>query len=107
MRFQGLGFRVGRTHFHPKTVSSTDTFIQTQFHPMTLSYKTVSAKVKHGVGQSMLVGDAFTQTRLMPTFGVSAGLSAEHCRPQAGNVQQKSQSKGVSLRGQGFEGLRV
>ena len=25
----------------------------------------------------------------MPTFGPSAGLSAEHCRPMAGNVQQK------------------
>ena len=29
-------------------------------------------------------GDAFTRTRLMPTFGVSAALSVEHCRPQAG-----------------------
>ena len=26
-----------RIHFHPKTVSSNDTFIQTRFHPMTLS----------------------------------------------------------------------
>ena len=26
----------GRTHFHLKTVSSTDTFIQKRFHPMTL-----------------------------------------------------------------------
>ena len=26
-------------------------------------------------------GDAFTRTRLMPTFGVSAALSVEHCRP--------------------------
>ena len=33
-----LGF-VGRIHFHPKTISSTDTFIQTRFHPMTLSSK--------------------------------------------------------------------
>ena len=29
----------GRVHFHPKMVSSTDTFIQTLFHPMTLSSK--------------------------------------------------------------------
>ena len=28
---------VGRIHFHPKTFSSTDTFIQKRFHPMTLS----------------------------------------------------------------------
>ena len=35
-------------------------------------------------------GDAFTRTRLMPTFGVSSALSAEHCGPQVGNVQQKS-----------------
>ena len=26
-------------------------------------------------------GDAFTRTRLMPTFGVSVGLSVERCRP--------------------------
>ena len=26
-------------------------------------------------------GDAFTRTRLMPTVGVSAALSVEHCRP--------------------------
>ena len=30
---------IGRVHFHPKTISSTDTFIQTRFHPMTLSSK--------------------------------------------------------------------
>ena len=30
---------VGRIHFHPKSISSTDTFIQTRFHPMTLSSK--------------------------------------------------------------------
>ena len=29
----------GRIHFHPKSISSTDTFIQTRFHPMTLSSK--------------------------------------------------------------------
>ena len=29
----------GRIHFHPNTISSTDTFIQTRFHPMTLSSK--------------------------------------------------------------------
>ena len=42
-------------------------------------------------------GDAFTRTRLMPTFGVSAALSVEHCRPQTGNVQRKAgwRSKGV------------
>ena len=28
---------LGRIHFHPKSISSTDTFIQTRFHPMTLS----------------------------------------------------------------------
>ena len=39
-------------------------------------------------------GDAFTRTRLMATFGVSAALSIEHCRPPAaGNVQQKGQLK--------------
>ena len=31
----------GRVHFHPKTISSTDTFIQKRFHPMTLSTKSV------------------------------------------------------------------
>ena len=31
----------GRIHFHPKTISSTDTFIQKRFHPMTLSSKSV------------------------------------------------------------------
>ena len=29
----------GRIHFHPISISSTDTFIQTRFHPMTLSSK--------------------------------------------------------------------
>ena len=29
----------GRIHFHPKSISSNDTFIQTRFHPMTLSSK--------------------------------------------------------------------
>ena len=33
----------GRIHFHPKSISSTDTFIQTRFHPMTLSSKTLSS----------------------------------------------------------------
>ena len=40
----GVGWRNlvhdgGRIHFHPKTFSSTDTFIQKRFHPMTLSSK--------------------------------------------------------------------
>ena len=29
----------GRIHFHPKTISSTDTFIQKRFHPLTLHPK--------------------------------------------------------------------
>ena len=33
------GEKGGRIHFHPKSISSTDTFIQTRFHPMTLSSK--------------------------------------------------------------------
>ena len=41
----------------------------------------------------------------MPTFGVSAGLSAEHRPPQAGDVQLegplKVQSGGLGLRVQG------
>ena len=32
-------------------------------------------------------------TLLMATFGVSTALSVEHCRPQAGNVQQKGRLK--------------
>ena len=34
----------GGTHFHPKSISSTDTFIQTRFHPMRLSSMTLSTK---------------------------------------------------------------
>ena len=30
-------FFFGRKHFHPKSISSTDTFIQTRFHPMNFS----------------------------------------------------------------------
>ena len=41
------------------------------------------------LGEGRRVGDAFTRTRLMPTFGFPAALSVEHHRPQAGNVQQK------------------
>ena len=62
-------------------------------------------KVKNDAGQKQYspcflrrrrrpkAGDAFTRTRLMRTFGVSAALSVEHCRSQAGNVQQKSRLK--------------
>ena len=35
--------REGRIHFHPKSISSTDTFIQTRFHPMTLHPKHFSS----------------------------------------------------------------
>ena len=33
----------GRIHFHPKSISSNDTFIQKRFHPMTHSSKTLSS----------------------------------------------------------------
>ena len=42
---------LGRIRFHPKTISSTDTFIQTQFHPMNIHPETVSSTNSH-VGQS-------------------------------------------------------
>ena len=53
--FSYFPFFIGRTHFHPKTISSNDTFIQntssnfdtfiqTQFHPMNTHPKTVSSK---------------------------------------------------------------
>ena len=38
--------RHGRIHFHPKTISSNYTFIPKRFHPMTLSSKTLSSKVR-------------------------------------------------------------
>ena len=34
----------GRIHFRPESITSNDTFIQTRFHPMTLSSKTLSSK---------------------------------------------------------------
>ena len=37
-------------------------------------------------------GDAFTRTRLLPTFGVSTSLAAEHC-PLEPAVQQKNRLK--------------
>ena len=47
------------------------------------------------VKASRAEGDAFTQTRLLPTFGVSAGLSVEHCRPKAAMFSRKAvQQKG-------------
>ena len=46
---------VGRIHFHPKSISSTDTSIQTRFHPMTISSKTLSSNF-----------DTFIQTQFHP-----------------------------------------
>ena len=51
--FESVG--VGRIHFHPKTFSSNDTFIQKRFHPLTLSSKTLSSNF-----------DTFIQTQFHP-----------------------------------------
>ena len=49
--------------------------------------------------------DAFTQTRLMPTFWVSAGLPTKHRRPSAGDVWLEGRLKvhggGLGFRVQG------
>ena len=39
LRAEVANCKAGRMHFHPKSISSNDTFIQTRFHPMTLSSK--------------------------------------------------------------------
>ena len=94
-----------KCHFHQKPFSSKTNFIKNQFHQKPISSKTNF--IKNQFHQKPISSEDFlsegpttrvcvkaprslTQTRLMPTFGVSAGLFVEHCRPKAGNVQQKS-----------------
>ena len=71
-----------KNHFHQKTTFIRPLPVRGTHHPSTQRSPCLCASWAEG-------RDAFTQTRLMPTFGVSAGLSVEHCRPKAGNVQQK------------------
>ena len=50
-----------QTHFHPKTLSSKNTFIQKHFHPKTLSSKTISSKTEDN-----FIHDTFIQKRFHP-----------------------------------------
>ena len=78
-----------KTTFIKKNFSSKTTFIKNQFHQSTSCQRDPPPEQKqYGPCLCESVAgkarDAFTQTRFMPTFGVSAGLFVEHCR-----VQQK------------------
>ena len=81
--------QVHLNQIHQKPLSSKTTFIKDHFHLKPISSETTSHPSKNNTDRvcvkvSRAEGrDAFTRTRLMPTFGVSAGLSAEHCRPKA------------------------
>ena len=46
--FLGLGPTISGMHLHPKTISSTDSFIRMQFHPMNIHPKTVSSQFTRG-----------------------------------------------------------
>ena len=89
-----------RDHFHQKPISSKTNFIKKQLSSKTNFIRALPVRGTHHPNKNNIVRvcvkaspgrrpDAFTQTRLVPTFGVSAGLFVEHCRPKAGNVQQK------------------
>ena len=41
------------------------------------------------------LAEGVTQTRLLPTFGVSSGLSAEHCQPQKKKTAEGPKGSGV------------
>ena len=68
----------GHDHFWPRPLVVTTTFGPEHFWPTTTTRAKTTDRVCVKASRAR---DAFTQTRLMPTFGVSAGLSAEHCRP--------------------------
>ena len=87
-----------KNQFHQKPISSETTFIKNQFHQKPISSETnfiraLPVRGTHHPSKNNIVRVCVkasrAQTRLVPTFGVSAGLFVEHCRPKAGNVQQK------------------
>ena len=90
---------LGRIHFHPKSISSNDTFIQTRFHPMTLSSKHDFIQW-HFHPNTISSNDTFIQTRFHPVkaspaegFRVSTRLHVKHrcftCRSVEGRKARR------------------
>ena len=92
-----------KNHFHQKPFSSKTNFIKNQFHQRPLSSKTIFIKnqfhqkpisSEHFLSEgpttrakTMIVRVCVKASRALTRF--MPGLFVEHCRPKAGNVQQK------------------